>query len=64
MKKPKSGLRSNSTDRDAMLDVFARRFRNMSKKELGRLFDKYRLMGRLDIKWDERRGEYLKEIDE
>src|SRR5262245_28609769 len=49
-------LRTNSTDRDAMLEVFARRFENLSRKELGKLFDKYRLMGRLDIRWDQRAG--------
>ena len=62
MQEPKTGLRANSTDRDAMLAAFARHFGNLSKKELGQLFDKYRLMGRLDIRWNDRTGEYAKSV--
>ena len=64
MQEPKTGLRANSTDQDAMLAVFARHFGNLSKKELGQLFDKYRLMGRLDIRWNDRTGEYVVSIFE
>ena len=64
MNEATSGLRANSTDRDAMLEVFARRFGNLSKKELGRLFDEYRLTGRLDISWDQRTGEYVVDVAE
>ena len=64
MQEPKTGLRANSTDRDAMLAAFARHFGNLSKKELGQLFDKYRLMGRLDVRWNDRTGEYVVSIFE
>jgi hypothetical protein len=60
----KTGLRANSTDQDAMLEVFARRFGNLSRREVGKLFDKYRLTGRLDIRWDQRVGEYVVDIVE
>jgi hypothetical protein len=39
-------------------------FGNLSKKELGQLFDKYRLTGRLDIRWNDRTGEYVVSIFE
>jgi len=47
-----------------MLAAFARHFGNLSKKELGQLFDKYRLTRRLDIRWNDRTGEYVVSIFE
>jgi len=53
-----SGIRPDSSDRSAMVEVFAQRFLGLSKRELGKLFDKYRLSGRIDIKWDAEIGQY------
>jgi len=53
-----SGIRPDSSDRSAMIEVFSQRFPGRSKRELGRLFDKYRLSGRIDIEWDRATGQY------
>src|SRR5262249_2476049 len=58
------GTRSNSTDRAAMIEVFAERFPDLSKRELGKLFDEYRLMGRIDIRWDSESGRYAIKFDQ
>jgi hypothetical protein len=53
-----SGIRPDSSDRSAMIEVFAQRFPGLSKRELGKLFDKHRLSGRIDIEWDAETGQY------
>jgi hypothetical protein len=53
-----SGIRHDSSDRSAMIEMFSQRFPGRSKRELGKLFDKYRLSGRIDIEWDARTGQY------
>jgi hypothetical protein len=54
-----AGVRADSSDRSAMIEVFSQRFLGLSKRELGKLFDKYRLTGRIDIRWDGRSGQYI-----
>ena len=53
-----SGTRADSSDRSAMIEVFSQRFPGLSKGQLGKLFDKYRLSGRIDIEWDAETGQY------
>jgi hypothetical protein len=53
------GTRADSTDRGATLEVFSRYFPGLSRRELGRLFDKYRKMGWIDILWDDQSGRYV-----
>jgi hypothetical protein len=53
-----SGTRADSSDRSTMIEVFSQRFPGLSKRELGRLFDKYRLSARIDIEWDARTSQY------
>jgi hypothetical protein len=53
------GTRANSSDRSAMIEVFSQRFSDLSKRELGKLFDKYRLTARIDIRWDGQSGQYI-----
>jgi len=53
-----SGIRPDSSDRSAMIEVFAQRFPGLSKRELGKLFDKHRLSGCIDIEWDAETGQY------
>jgi len=55
---PSSGIRADSSDRSAMIQVFSQRFPGLSKGQLGKLFDKCRLSGRIDIKWDDKTGQY------
>src|SRR5215470_11831182 len=52
------GIRHDSSDRSAMIEVFSQRFPGRSKRKLGKLFDKYRLSGRIDIEWDRATGQY------
>jgi hypothetical protein len=42
-----------------MIEVFSQRFLGLPKRELGKLFGKYRLKGRIDIQWDGRSGQYV-----
>jgi hypothetical protein len=53
-----SGIRHDSSDRSAMIEVFSQRFPGRSKRELGKLFDTYRRSGRIDVEWDARTGQY------
>ena len=58
LSEPSSGIRADSSDRSAMIEVFSPRFPGLSKGQLGKLFDKYRLSGRIDIEWDDKTGQY------
>jgi hypothetical protein len=53
-----SGISHDSSDRSAMIEVFGQRFPGLSKRELGKLFDKYRLSGCIDIEWNAETGQY------
>ena len=53
-----SGIRPDSSDRSAMIEVFSQRFPGLSKRQLGKLFDKYRLSGLINIKWEDKTGQY------
>ena len=54
------GTRTNSTDREAMIDAFLRYFTDaLSKKAAGQLFDKYLRNGLIDIWWDDHTGKYV-----
>lgn len=54
------GTRTNSTDREAMIDAFLRHFTDpLSKKTAGQLFDKYLRNGLIDIWWDDHTGKYV-----
>jgi hypothetical protein len=52
-------MRADSSDRSTMIGVFSQRFPDLSRRELGKLFDKYRLIGRIGIRWDGRSGQYI-----
>jgi hypothetical protein len=41
-----------------MLAAFSQYFPGLSIKELGRLFDRYRLTGRIDVQWNAVSGQY------
>jgi len=53
------GTCAASTDRGAMLEAFGQQFTGLSAREMGRLFDEYRLSGRLDIRWNDQTGRYV-----
>jgi hypothetical protein len=50
-------MRADSSDRSTMIGVFSQRFPDLSRRELGKLFDKYRPTGRIGIRWDGRSGQ-------
>ena len=52
------GYRTDATDRGAMIAAFSRYFPGLSVKELGKLFDRYRLTGRIDVQWNAESGQY------
>ena len=52
------GYRKDGTDRGAMIVAFSRHFPGLSVKALGRLFDKYRITGRIDVQWNAETGQY------
>jgi hypothetical protein len=52
------GYRTDASDRGAMIAAFSRHFPGLSVKELGKLFDRYRLTGRIDVQWNAETGEY------
>ena len=52
------GYRKDGTDRGAMIAAFSRHVLGMSAKALGKLFDKYRLTGRIDVQWNAETGQY------
>jgi hypothetical protein len=55
-----TGTRTNSTDREAMIEAFLQFFTEpMPRKAAGQLFDRYRLKGLIDIFWDDRNGKYV-----
>ena len=41
-----------------MIAAFSRHILGMSAKALGKLFDKYRLTGRIDVQWNAETGQY------
>jgi len=59
MREAGPGTRADSTDRGAMLEAFRQRFTGLSARQMGRLFDRYRLSGRLDIRWNAQTGRYV-----
>jgi hypothetical protein len=52
------GYRKDGTDRGAMIAAFSRHFPGLSVKALGHLFDKYRMTGRIDVRWNAETGQY------
>ena len=52
------GYRTDATDRGAMIAAFSRYFPDLSVKTLGKLFDRYRLTGRIDVQWNAETGQY------
>jgi len=52
------GYRTDATDRGAMIAAFSRYFPGLSVKALGKLFDRYRLTGRIDVQWNAETGQY------
>jgi hypothetical protein len=46
------GTRADSTDRGAMIAMFSRHFPGLSAREIGKLFDKYRLNECIEIHWN------------
>jgi hypothetical protein len=52
------GYRKDGTDRGAMIVAFSRHFPGLSVRALGRLFDKYRITGRIDVRWNAETGQY------
>jgi hypothetical protein len=53
------GTRADSTDRGAMIAMFSRRFPGLSAREIGKLFDKYRLNGCIEIHWNVQTSQYV-----
>jgi hypothetical protein len=55
-----AGTRTNSTDREAMVEAFRQHFAEpLSKKEAGQRFDKYLRNGLIDVLWNEDAGKYV-----
>lgn len=52
------GYRTDATDRRAMIAAFSQYFPDLSAKALGKLFDRYRLTGRIDVQWNAETGQY------
>jgi hypothetical protein len=52
------GYRKDGTDRGEMIVAFSRHFPGMSAQALGKLFDKYRTTGRIDVQWNAETGQY------
>jgi hypothetical protein len=52
------GYRKDGTDRGAMILALSRHFPGMSAQALGKLFDKYRITGRIDVQWNAETGQY------
>jgi hypothetical protein len=52
------GYRTDATDRGAIVAAFSQYFPGLSVKALGKLFDRYRLTGRIDVQWNAETGRY------